>query len=126
MISIEVNDISIQIDKIILHISKPLSKEEASLLQAAGRMLANSDQLAFIYLLEDDERYQHVSIPEHLWAELTTALRKINNVYIELASEYEIECTYFKDEFNYLLENIQDNSNYGDKMVEAVGRIISK
>ncbi|WP_209125547.1 hypothetical protein [Alkalihalobacillus sp. BA299] len=126
MKQIDVNKISTKKDKIILHIAKPLAKNEAVSLQAAGRMLADSDQLAFIYLLEDEEKYRHVSIPEQLWSELRTHLNEVDRVYIELNHELEIECTYFKDEFNYLLDNIQDNSNYGEKMVEAVGRIISK
>ncbi|MFV8827414.1 hypothetical protein [Alkalihalobacterium sp. APHAB7] len=123
---IEINKISTKEDKIILHNSQPLSKDEASSLQAAGRMLADSDQLSFIYLLEDDERYRHVSIPEFLWSDLYSELKNKDNVYIELLPNEEVHCTSFKDEILYLLENIQDNSNYGDKMVEAVGRIIAK
>ncbi|MEB1806276.1 MAG: hypothetical protein LPK26_03040 [Bacillaceae bacterium] len=126
MKQIEINQVSTKEDKIILHTSQPLLKEEASTLKAAGRMLADSDQLSFIYLLEDDERYRHVSIPEFLWTELYSELKEKESVYIELLPDEELHCTSFKDEFHYLLENIQDNSNYGDKMVEAVGRIITK
>ncbi|WP_216828269.1 UPF0738 family protein [Alkalihalobacterium elongatum] len=123
---LEISNLSTNEDSIILHISESLLKNEALSLQAAGRMLADSEQLALIYLLEDEESYRHVSIPEHLWAELHSHLKEKENVYIQLHQDYVLECTSFKDEINYLFENIQDNSNYGDKMVEAVERIISQ
>ncbi|WP_071459163.1 UPF0738 family protein [Bacillus massilinigeriensis] len=87
-----------------------------------GKMLVDSDNLAFIYIAEQGEAYTYFAIPEKVWPELKSAL---DDKFEVVASDGKdtLLFTGIKEEMEYLTENIKGNSNYGEDMVAAVERI---
>ncbi|RSK26498.1 hypothetical protein EJF36_06285 [Bacillus sp. HMF5848] len=115
----------------ILQVSKTLLQEKQFFfiteetmplnIQANGQMLVDSDNLAFIYLLENDESYIYASIKEDFWHDISNACKMDVTFILKSAqSETEIELVNFKEEMTYLISNIEGNSNYGEEMVTKV------
>lgn len=90
--------------------------------RASGQMLVDSDGLSFVYLLEKEEDYTYIVIPNMVWKELKTALTEQLPVYLSNQSE-RLLLNQFHEELSYLIENIKGNSNYGEKMVNEVEAI---
>ena len=90
--------------------------------RASGQMLVDSDGLSFIYLLEKDEDYTYIVIPNTVWKDLKIALTEQLPVYLSNRSE-RLLLNQFHEELSYLIENIKGNSNYGEKMVNEVEAI---
>lgn len=90
--------------------------------RASGQMLVDSDGLSFVYLLEKEEDYTYIVIPNTVWKELKTALTEQLPVYLSKQSE-RLLLNQFHEELSYLIENIKGNSNYGEKMVNEVEAI---
>ncbi|MDQ0153914.1 UPF0738 family protein [Robertmurraya andreesenii] len=89
---------------------------------ATGQMLVDSDECAFVYLLEKEQDYTYVIIQEPVWTDLKRVLA--GNLRVFLGNEEErIELVNFLDELAYLIENIKGNSNYGEIMVAKVEEI---
>ena len=85
-------------------------------------MLVDSDGLSFIYLLEKEEDYTYIVIPNTVWNEIKIALTEQLPVYLSNQSERNL-IKQFHEELSYLIENIKGNSNYGEKMVNEVEAI---
>lgn len=90
-----------------------------SAMKPMGQMLVDSDHLSFIYVVDMQDDYTYISIPEGTWAELKKALDQHAAVYISDQKE-RLLLTEFHEELSYLIENIKGNSNYGERMVEKV------
>lgn len=90
--------------------------------RASGQMLVDSDGLSFVYLLEKEEDYTYIVIPNTVWKELKTALTEQLPVYLSNQSE-RLLLNQIHEELSYLIENIKGNSNYGEKMVNEVEAI---
>jgi len=83
------------------------------------QILVDSDNSAFIYLMEDQEDYTYIVLSEDLWSYLKTANEQKLSVLIKSNNE-QIELINFHDELAYILSNIKGNSNYGDELVKKV------
>jgi hypothetical protein len=90
--------------------------------RASGQMLVDSDGLSFVYLLEKEEDYTYIVIPNTVWKELKIALTEQLPVYLSKQGE-RLLLNQFHEELSYLIENIKGNSNYGEKMVNEVEAI---
>jgi Family of unknown function (UPF0738) len=90
--------------------------------RASGQMLVDSDGLSFVYLLEKEEDYTYIVIPNTVWKEVKAALTGQLPVYLSNQSE-RLLLNQFHEELSYLIENIKGNSNYGEKMVNEVEAI---
>lgn len=90
--------------------------------RASGQMLVDSDGLSFVYLLEKEEDYTYIVIPNTVWKEVKIALTEQLPVYLSNQSE-RLLLNQFHEELSYLIENIKGNSNYGEKMVNEVEAI---
>jgi hypothetical protein len=97
----------------------PFSLKEA---KPKGHMLVDSDHLSFIYILETDEDFIYVAIPYECWNDVKQALAGEAAVVLK-SEELELELTSFKEELTYLIENIDGNANYGERMEQAVKEI---
>ena len=103
-------------NRVLLEIEKDQSLNE---FKASGRMLVDSDNLSFIYLLEKDDHYTYIALPDTVWTDMKVAITESLPVVITNGSE-EIQLTQFREELTYLIENIKGNSNYGELMVSKV------
>jgi hypothetical protein len=90
--------------------------------QAKNYMLVDSDELAFIYIIEVNNEFIYVSIPKSLWTELNEAMKERTPVFIKDEATL-IELSGIADELTYLIENIEGNANYGEEMEKAVKEI---
>lgn len=99
-----------------------MAGESVSGLVPKGQMLVDSDNLSFVYLMEKDEEYTYVLMPEAVWADLKKGLDQSLPVYLG-AGEGGVELTGFQEELGYLAENIKGNGNYGEAMVTRVESI---
>lgn len=99
-------------------------QEDANLenTKASGQILVDSDSLAFIYLLEKENEYVYLEIPEMVWKDCKVALESKGNILIKDATG-ELLLENFTDELEYLIENIRGNGNYGEEMEEAVSTV---
>ncbi|MGM7719590.1 hypothetical protein [Metabacillus sp. Hm71] len=93
-------------------------------LQAKGQMLVDSDQLAFIYILETADEFVYAGLPHTIWKELKEAKDSSQRVMLKI-NENEIELVDIHDELDYLLENIKGNANYGEEMENKVVELFS-
>ncbi|MGJ7910353.1 hypothetical protein [Neobacillus sp. LXY-1] len=88
----------------------------------AGQILVDSDHISFIYLMETDEEYTYISLNEQIWPDLKIAYEEKLPIWIEWNNQ-QIELVHFHDEFEFIINNIKGNHNYGDEMVTKVERI---
>lgn len=85
------------------------------------QMLVDSDQLAFIYIIEVDGEYTYLVINHELWPTLKEAIHHTPTLTPILVNEHvQIVLPLFYEEMTYLIDNIRGNSNYGEAMVEKV------
>jgi hypothetical protein len=85
----------------------------------AEQILVDSDQYSFIYLMEDQEDYTYIIVPEAIWPFLKTAIEQEISVWVSF-NEKQIELLNFQAELEYVISNIKGNSNYGNEMVAKV------
>ena len=60
-------------------------------------MLVDSDGLSFVYLLEKEEDYTYIVIPNTVWKELKTALTEQLPVYLSNQSERLLLTNFMKN-----------------------------
>ncbi|WP_027408910.1 hypothetical protein [Anoxybacteroides tepidamans] len=82
-------------------------------------MLADSDCLSFIYILETEDEFVYVTIPQGLWKEIKEVLHHPLRVFLQ-CGPIQLELLGFQEELAYLVENIEGNANYGEEMEKAV------
>ncbi|MED1862820.1 hypothetical protein P4V41_05090 [Fictibacillus nanhaiensis] len=87
------------------------------------RMLVDSDGLAFIYVLEDEEGFIYISIDNNHWNEVKSALQEDAIFVVQNEQREELELTAFSREMEFLTDNIQGNANYGQQMEDEVIKI---
>ncbi|EIT84607.1 putative phosphatase [Fictibacillus macauensis ZFHKF-1] len=84
------------------------------------RMLVDSDQLSFIYVLETADDLIYIDLPQAVWPQVNEALIQNQQAILTIAgSDEELPLSALHNELLYLLENIKDNSNYGEQMQVA-------
>ncbi len=88
-----------------------------------GRMLVDSENLAFIYILDVEEEFIYISFPVVVWEDIKNVLDEQLPLFIFVSEEVKIPLTMFHEELEFLISNIEENSNYGDSMVQAVSNI---
>lgn len=94
-------------------------QEPAEALEAAGQMIADSDEPAFVYLVDTGTQYIYVRFEEPLWPAMTKALQKEELPLLVWGSQV-LPLAAFQEELWMLLENIKDNNNYGEVFRTAV------
>jgi hypothetical protein len=120
---IEVINAVVQENTLELHTNDSLI--DLNQIRASGQMLVDSDRLSFIYILENDHEFIYVGIPSSTWSDLRKVMT--NNIpTILMLGKTSIELTGVSEELNYLISNIEGNSNYGEEMVSKVEEIFVK
>jgi hypothetical protein len=93
--------------------------DEGAEIIPTGQMLADSDNLSFIYVIDTGEESVYVSLPKSVWSFLKKALDEQLDVEAQM-NDCFVELKDLHDELAYLIDNIEDNPNYGDDMIEQV------
>jgi len=119
---IEVTHVSKQDNTLRLHTNESTDVLDV---RASGRMLVDSDSLAFIYILENDNEFTYVSLPTSIWHDLNKVIKEGLHTILLLGNN-ELVLEGIIEELEYLISNIEGNSNYGEEMVEKVEDIFLK
>ena len=85
----------------------------------SGKMITDSDNVSFVYLLDGEDGYNHVYFPEAVWPYMLDVLTTETDPAISWHEE-RIELPGFKDELLMLIYNIEGNDNYGEAFSSAV------
>ncbi|WP_227395753.1 UPF0738 family protein [Jeotgalibacillus aurantiacus] len=96
------------------------SNDTFDALSPAGKMIVDSDERAFVYLADEENsaHYTYLYIPDFLWTDLKRSL-SVHPVYVSLQGQ-KLELKDLEEEIEYLISNIEGNSNYGEEMVKQV------
>lgn len=119
---IHIKEASIQNSELLL---EPDEIFEATNFIAKEQVLADSDHQAFIYLIEKNDEYSYISLPESIWSFLCIAIKEDYPVFIAL-DETKFELSGIVEELNDLLENIKGNSNYGEAFTVKVEQVFTE
>ncbi|WP_397537296.1 hypothetical protein [Rummeliibacillus pycnus] len=85
----------------------------------AGQMITDSDDMAFIYLMDEEDGYSYVKFPQAVWPLLVETLQSKVNPMLKWNTE-QIELVNFQDELQSLIYNIEGNYNYGEVFTTTV------
>lgn len=85
----------------------------------AAQIIADTDDFAFIYLLDAGDEYHDLRFPLPMWTELKHILQTKQNPMLQVGTEV-LELTNFYEELEMLVYNIEANYNYGSEFVQAV------
>ncbi|SFE73828.1 UPF0738 family protein [Alteribacillus iranensis] len=96
-------------------------EEEWHKLSDGMRMLADSDALTFVYVLDLDGEFVQLRLPKQTWPSLKTAYEQGWEVLVQ--GPPLVKLGQFHQEMEYLLSNIPGNGNYGSDMVETVEKV---
>jgi Family of unknown function (UPF0738) len=88
----------------------------------SGQMIVDSDELAFVYLVKEQNEYTYIYLHETIWSQLKEAMEQQLQVKI-VSNHEELVLENAVEELQYLVANIEGNGNYGEKMVEKVEHI---
>ena len=94
-------------------------KKQLSQLQSTGQVIVDSDNEAFLYIIEENNAYSYVSFEKHLWSQLLHMILSDQKPFLRV-EDGQLELTQFAEELTALLYNIEGNGNYGDSFVQAV------
>lgn len=83
-------------------------------LTAAARMIVDSDNMEFVYLLDDGDSFQRLHFVRETWS----MLKDFHGS--EPVVNGEIRLAEFWEELDFLLDNIVDNKNYGQAFEGAI------
>ncbi len=110
--------VTVEDDKLVVSVTPQI--ESMDEFTPSGRMLVDSNQLAFIYILDSDEGYHYVVFQKETWEQLNDMLQNDVSVYLKGKGDILLELKEFQSELTYLLSNIKDNPNYGEQMNREV------
>ncbi|SOB91723.1 hypothetical protein SAMN05880501_101369 [Ureibacillus xyleni] len=85
----------------------------------AGQMLADSDHLALIYVVEEGGEFSYLQFSRELWSHLVDIMKSNQNPYVTINGK-AIELIHFIEELEMLIFNIEGNDNYGKEFVDAI------
>lgn len=93
--------------------------------QPAGQMITDSDDMAFVYLMDEEDGYSYVKFPQSIWPLLVETLQSKENPMLKWGTE-QIELVNFQDELQSLIYNIEGNYNYGEIFTTAVEKTFAE
>ena len=88
-------------------------------LKPAKEVIADSDTMSFIYIVEENDQYSYLAFEQQTWESLIPFIQSGKNPTVSVG-EKELELIDFSEEFQSLVFNIEGNSNYGEQFVEIV------
>ena len=86
---------------------------------AGGQLITDSDEMAFVYLMDSAEGYTYVLFPKTVWPLLAISLTSEQEPTLAWGAK-DIRLTNFREELEMLIFNIEGNHNYGEEFSSAV------
>jgi hypothetical protein len=116
---VHIQTATIENSTLTLQPTEPVSMND---MVPSGQMIVDSDELAFVYLVKEQNEYTYVYLHESIWSQLKEAMEQQLQVKI-VSNHEELVLENAVEELQYLVANIEGNGNYGEKMVEKVEHI---
>jgi Family of unknown function (UPF0738) len=91
----------------------------------SGKMITDSENLSFVYLLDVEEGYRHLHFTQAVWPLMVEILKSDVNPVLSWKDEV-IALPGFKEELTMLIYNIEGNDNYGETFSMAVEQAFSE
>jgi len=107
--------------KLILKVEESYPVNELS---AKGQILVDSDAFAFIYLAEKGDQYVYIVLDKNIWPSLKQGLEAGVPIFLSNGLD-NLELADWKEEMEYLIDNIEGNGNYGEEMERSVTAVFS-
>ncbi|WP_203246012.1 UPF0738 family protein [Sporosarcina beigongshangi] len=85
----------------------------------SGKMITDSENLSFVYLLEIEEGYRQLHFTQPVWPLMLEVL-KLDVDPVLAWQDKIVSLKGFKDELKMLIYNIEGNDNYGEAFSLAV------
>ncbi|WLR51600.1 hypothetical protein LC040_01475 [Bacillus tianshenii] len=104
--------------KVVLEIGETITEG----INPISTVLVDSDNLAFVYLLDSDDGYRYVVLNEQLWPLLKEAVDHEMEVVLTDGTTI-LSLHDMGEEIGYLIDNIKGNSNYGEEMMTRVEEV---
>ncbi|QQK80790.1 hypothetical protein HUG20_13390 [Salicibibacter cibi] len=86
-------------------------------LTPTGRLLADSDNFALVYIFDREGAFVQVHIPEDFWPDINKSHQDRTPIYLDTSS---VDFADIHEELDMFLDIIQGNNNYGSEMVSTV------
>ncbi|WP_274309259.1 hypothetical protein [Solibacillus daqui] len=94
-------------------------KKQLSQFQPTGQVLADSDNGAFLYLIDENDSYSYLRFDQSIWPQLVHMILSEQKAFLTV-DDGAFELNDFSNELKSLLYNIEGNGNYGETFVQAV------
>ncbi|MEK4698646.1 hypothetical protein MKX47_03570 [Solibacillus sp. FSL R7-0668] len=94
-------------------------KKQLSQFQPIGQVLADSDNEALLYIIDENDAYSYLRFNQAIWPQLLQMVLLNQKAMLKMADGV-LELTDFTDELKALLFNIEGNGNYGDAFVQMI------
>lgn len=102
-----------------------LNENEVDLqFKPAKQVIVDSDDFAFIYLVDAGQDFSYLRFSQTIWQQLVSILKEQQNPILNWG-EQSIELEDFVDELQMLVFNIEGNNNYGEQFTKAVEEAFS-
>lgn len=88
-------------------------------IEPAGQVLTDSDNIAFIYVVEEGNEFSYLQFPKNVWDGLLAIIKSKQDPFLKVNDENK-QLHNFTNELEMLIFNIEGNSNYGNEFVQAV------
>lgn len=97
-----------------------LNENEVDLqFKPAKQVIVDSDDFAFIYLVDAGQDYSYLRFSPTIWPQLVSILKEQQNPILNWGEQF-IVLEDFVDELQMLVFNIEGNNNYGQQFAKAV------
>ncbi|NYF24003.1 hypothetical protein [Sporosarcina sp. JAI121] len=90
----------------------------------SGKMITDSENVSFVYLLEEEGGYSHVYFTQDVWPLMVEVLKMDADPVLSW-KDGVMALPGFKDELTMLIYNIEGNDNYGELFTSAVEQAFS-
>jgi hypothetical protein len=118
---IEITEIHIEDLNVLIRVNnKDIELLEGT--EPSGRILSDSDGLAFIYILESKDEFIYISIKHDCWHYLKEGLKRSLPFILEYGDK-QMKLDSFNEELKQLIQNVEGNANYGKEMVSEVEKV---
>jgi hypothetical protein len=116
----KVSAIEVDEEASTVELEEEIDAQLAARLKPGKRVLVDSDQYAFIYILEDEEAFYAIRFEKNVWPALNEAHTLKTSYYVKLNEHTRLALVDMEEELVFLLENIRGNGNYGEAFEQAV------
>lgn len=99
-------------------------KSNVKIGEPSGKMITDSEQMTFVYLLDEEDAYGQIHFEQKVWPEMVAALEKGQDP-VFMYQDKKIVLTGFIDELTMLIFNIEGNHNYGVTFASTVEEVFA-